>query len=164
MLTDIGFADVTSLLQSGNVVFTSTGRGAGPSAGDVERTLEREIEARLGLRTDVHVRSATDLAAVIAGNPFRTEAHQDPAHLLVLFLKDAPRPGAVKTLQDAITGRERVAAHGRHAYLVYPDGMGRSRLTTALLDKHLGGRGTGRNWNTVTKLANMMDDSGGPYG
>ena len=58
--------------------------------------------------------------------------------------------------QVAITGPEVVRASGRHAYIVYPNGTGRSRLTNALIEKHLGTRGTGRNWNTVLKLRALV--------
>jgi uncharacterized protein (DUF1697 family) len=51
-----------------------------------------------------------------------------------------------------VKGRERVRVHGRQAYLVYPDGVGRSKLTVTVLERSLGSRGTGRNWNTVLKL------------
>jgi uncharacterized protein (DUF1697 family) len=149
MLTEMGCTDVQSLLQSGNVVFRSRAK-AGIA---LERQLEREAETHLGLEIDFHVRTAPEWESAIANNPFPEAARRDPGHLLVLFMKDAPSARAVEALQAAITGRERVAAVGRQAYLVYPDGVGRSRLTNALLDKHLGGRGTARNWNTVVKLA-----------
>jgi len=64
-----------------------------------------------------------------------------------------PAARNVAALRAAITGREVVRAAGRHLYIVYPDGMGRSRLTHALIEKLLGTRATGRNWNTVRKLA-----------
>jgi uncharacterized protein (DUF1697 family) len=150
MLTGMGFADVQSLLQSGNAVFRGGARGAA-----LERALEREAETRLGLRTDIHVRTVPEWDAVVANNPFPDEATRDPSHLLVLCMKGAPSVRGVDALRAAITGRERVAVVGRQAYLVYPDGIGRSRLTTALLDAHLGGRGTARNWNTIVKLAAM---------
>ncbi len=70
-----------------------------------------------------------------------------------MVFKRAPKPADVEALRAAITGREVVEAVGAHAYLVYPDGIGRSRLTTALIERTLGTRGTGRNWNTVLKLA-----------
>jgi len=70
-----------------------------------------------------------------------------------MCLRDAPDRAAVAGLQKAIAGREVVRTSGRHAYIVYPDGIGRSRLTVALIEKKLGTRGTGRNWNTVLKLA-----------
>ena len=56
----------------------------------------------------------------------------------------------------AIKGRERVRVAGRHAWLVYPDGVGRSKLTTAIIEAKLGARGTARNWNTVLKLRALL--------
>lgn len=149
LLTQLGLLEPQSLLQSGNLVFRS-----GPGTGaDLERLLEAEAEKRLRLRTDFFVRTATQWKAVIASNPFRREAERDPSHLLVMFLKDVPDAGSVEALQAAITGREVVRAEGRQLYIVYPDGIGRSRLTGTLIEKKLGGRGTARNWNTVLKLA-----------
>lgn len=68
-----------------------------------------------------------------------------------MCLKDAP--GAKAVTQAAITGPELVQARGRELYAVYPAGIGRSRLTSSLMEKTLGTRGTARNWNTVLKLA-----------
>lgn len=148
LFMQLGFADVRSLLQSGNLVFRSDAR----SGAHLERLLETEANRRLDLQTDFFVRSADEWRAIVARNPFRTEAKQDPAHLLVLFLKDAPAAKDVKALQAAIAGREVVRNGGREVFIVYPDGIGRSRLTNALIEKHLKARGTGRNWNTVLKL------------
>jgi len=77
----------------------------------------------------------------------------------VMFLHDAPDAAGVKALRTAIAGRERVEVIGRHAYLVYPDGIARSRLTSRLIEEKLGVRGTGRNWNTMLKLAAMTRES-----
>ena len=149
LLTQLGLADVRSLLQSGNLVFGANGR----SAAQLERLLETEAAKRIDLQTDFFVRTAKEWKDVVARNPFRKEAARDPGHLVVMFLKGAPSVTGVKALQMAITGPEVVAAAGKHLYIVYPDGIGRSRLTNALVDKQLGTRGTGRNWNTVLKLA-----------
>jgi uncharacterized protein (DUF1697 family) len=148
LLTHLGFVDPRSLLQSGNLVFRSGAR----SGAQLERVLQAEAANRLALETDFFVRTAAEWRSVIAHNPFRKEAERDPGHLVVMFLKDAPDAKEVKALRDAITGSEVVRVAGRHAYLVYPDGIGRSRLTNALIEKRLGTRGTGRNWNTVLKL------------
>ena len=72
-----------------------------------------------------------------------------------MFLKAAPDAKDVKVLQAAITGPEVVRADGKHAYITYPNGIGRSRLTNTLIEKKLGTRGTARNWNTVRKLAEL---------
>src|SRR5213595_2605991 len=85
-LTDLGFGDARSLLQSGNLVFTSEAL-AGAA---LEQLLEAEAEKWLGLQTDFIVRSQEEWASVIADNPFGDEARRDPGHLLVMALKDAP--------------------------------------------------------------------------
>jgi uncharacterized protein (DUF1697 family) len=144
----LGFSDVRTLLQSGNIVFRSQGRK--PAA--LETLLESEAAKKLGLRTEFFVRSAGQWEEIVARSPFPEEAKRDPGHLLVMCLKAAPKATGVKSLRAAIPGREVVRAAGREAYLVYPDGIGRSRLTTALIEKHLGTSGTARNWNTVLKL------------
>ena len=148
LLDELGLEDGKSLLQSGNLVFRSD---AGTST-QLERLLEDAAQKRLGLETDFFVRTAADWKAVIAGNPFPEEAQRDPSHLLVMFLKKAPDREHTTSLQGAIKGREVVRIKDRQAYIVYPDGIGRSRLTTAVIEKSLGTRGTGRNWNTVLKL------------
>ncbi len=151
LLADLGFEAPRSLLQSGNLVF----RAAGKNPASLERLLERETERRLGLRTKCFVRTGSELRRVIAANPFTEEAAADPSHLLVVFHKGRVPSAGLAALRQAITGCERVAASGREAYLVYPDGIGRSRVTPSLIEKSLGGRGTGRNWNTVLKLASL---------
>src|SRR5262249_19847851 len=138
-LADLGFADARTLLQSGNVVFTSKG---GSDAG-LETRLEMEAEKRLGLRTTFFVRDTTEWDAIIAANPFPEEAERDPSHLLVMFLKAAPRDAAMQKLQRAIKGREVFRAGGRQVYITYPDGIGRSKLTNAVIEKALGTPGTG---------------------
>jgi uncharacterized protein (DUF1697 family) len=151
VFTKLGFSDVRSLLQTGNVMFRSQSRPT-----QLERRLEREVDKRLALQTEFFVRNADEWTSVVSHNPFRDEARRDPAHLVVVFLKDAPDANRVNALQAAITGRERVGAHGKQAYIVYPDGIGRSRVTSSLIERKLATRGTGRNWNTVLKIAELF--------
>ena len=151
LLGKLGFSGARSLLQSGNLVFEADAK---PDAA-LERLLEAETKKRLGLEVDYVIRSAKEWGRVVANNPFPSEAKRDPGHLLVMFMKSAPKASDVKSLQGAIRGREVVRARGKELYAVYPDGVGRSKLTHALIEKTLGRRGTGRNWNTVLKLAEM---------
>lgn len=156
LLAGLGFGDARTLLQSGNLVFKSDAR----TGARLESLLQEAAKSRLGLDTDFFVRTAGDWKAIVAGNPFPEEAERDPGHLVVMFLKEAPDRKDVKALQESITGREVVRAGGRQAYIVYPDGIGRSRLTMALIERRLGTRGTGRNWNTVLKLGALAADPG----
>jgi len=144
----LGLEDVKTLLNSGNVVF----RSAASDADELEARLERETARRLGLKPAYFVRTADEWASIVKRNPFPDEAARDPGRLVALLMRQAPGPAAVTALRAAIPGRERVEARGREAYFVYPDGMGRSKLTPTLIEKHLGGAGTARNWNTVLKL------------
>jgi uncharacterized protein (DUF1697 family) len=146
-LTELGFENVKSLLQSGNLVFGSRSRfGA-----ELERYLEMEAGRRLALEVDIFVRTAEEWKAIVRLNPFRKEAERDPGHLVVLFLKNAPAAKDVALLQADIVGKEVVRAKGKQAYIFYPNGQGRSKLTGTMIEKRIG-RGTGRNWNTVLKL------------
>ena len=92
---------------------------------------------------------------LIAANPFPEQAASDPAHLVLMgTLRDAPSAGGREdALRAAIKGREIVQARGRHLYIVYPDGIGPSKLTGGVIERALSTRGTARNWNTVLKLA-----------
>jgi uncharacterized protein (DUF1697 family) len=147
LLAQLGLGEARSILQSGNLVFRSAARPA-----ELERLLERQTAKRLGLRTHYFIRTGAEWKAIIAGNPFAEAAARDPGHLVVIFFKQTPAPEKVAALRAAIVGREAFESAGRHAYVVYPDGIGRSRLTPALIESKLGIQGTGRNWNTVRKL------------
>jgi uncharacterized protein (DUF1697 family) len=148
LLTELGLLEVRSLLQTGNLVF----RTKNPKTAGLESLLEKEAAQRLDLTADIFVRSAVEWKQIIAANPFRGEAKRDPAHLIVTFLKQAPQEKAIETLRTSITGPEIISVDGRQVYIVYPSGIGRSRLTNALVEKKLGTRGTARNWNTILKL------------
>lgn len=152
LLTELGFSGVRSLLQSGNLVFDARGH----TSTRLEQLLETAASERLGLDTEFFVRTAREWSAIAAGNPFPRDAKRDPARLLVMFLKRAPARGAVMALRRGLSGREALRARGKHVYIFYPDGIGRSRLTNTVIETRLGTRGTGRNWNTVRKLAALL--------
>jgi uncharacterized protein (DUF1697 family) len=151
MLERLGFDEPRTLLLSGNIVFNS----AITPVERIERLLEAASTRHLGVTTDYFVRTAKEWQAMIAANPFPREAKTDPARLLMMTLRSAPSPAQVKALQESIAGHELVKAEGRHAYFVYPDGVGRSKLTIQKIEKALGTRGTARNWNTVLKLGEL---------
>jgi len=144
----LGLESVQTFLQSGNVVFTSPSR-AGKA---LERALEARCAERLGLETEFFVRSARQWSDVVEKNPFAQEASKSPGKLAVVFLKKPASAGAIRSLESAITGNEYVSGARGHVYVVYPDGIGRSRLTASLIEKALGSSGTARNWNTILKL------------
>ncbi|HTR78430.1 MAG TPA: DUF1697 domain-containing protein [Gemmatimonadaceae bacterium] len=151
LLADLGYTDGRTLLQSGNLVFRAAARA---SAG-LEGVLEREAERRLGLHTRFIVRSAREWRGIIDGNPFHEEAAREPGRLAVLALTRTPAADRVEALTAAVRGPEIIRAGSKHLYIVYPAGMGTSKLTLPLIEKHLGSAGTARNWNTVLKLGTL---------
>jgi len=151
LLESLGFGDVRTLLQSGNVVFHHDGR----SSTQLEELLEVQTELRFKLRVDYCVRSFAELELVIEGNPFKKEAETEPSHLIAMFLKGAVKADGESALRAANKGPETFHLRDRQLYAFYPDGMGNSKFTGALIESRLGTRCTGRNWNTVLKLAAM---------
>jgi len=149
VFTRLGFPPARTFLQTGKVVFRSD-RRRGPA---LERLIEEALIERLQLQTDVYVRSSKEWQRIIAANPFPDEAAADPARLLVLLLKVAPGTRAVDQLRSSVQGREIIRAVDRELYVYYPAGIGRSKLTNAVIEARLGTRATGRNWNTALKLA-----------
>jgi len=146
------FGPVETILQSGNVLLSSDALDA-PA---LETRLERLLDRSFGLRTDVLARTADEWHEVVRRNPFPEAARDDPSHLTVLILKSPARTGAWEDLARGIQGREVVKAAGRWGYLVYPDGIGQSRLTLERIERALGTRGTLRNWNTTLKIEQRL--------
>jgi uncharacterized protein (DUF1697 family) len=135
-----GFTNVTTYIQSGNVVFES--RLPEPK---VKATLEKALAAEMGKACAVIVRSGAELASVIARNPFESAA---PNQLLVVFLDEAPAKSVLATIK--VPGREALRLDGRELFIHFPDGMGQSKLRVPFA-----AIGTGRNLNTVVRLAAM---------
>lgn len=148
LFTKLGFRGVQSLLQSGNFIFESDGR----TGAELERLLEVETAKHVKVPTDYLIRTSDEWTKIVARNPFPGQARDDPSHLVVMFLKKVPAATDVEALRAAIRGPEMVRTEGRQAYIVYPTGIVRSKLTHTLIESKLGTRGTGRNWNTVLKL------------
>ena len=148
----MGFADARTLLNSGNVVFRSDRK---ITTAALETFLETETARRLGLQTEFHVRTAAEWRALIDANPLPDAAALNPSHFIAVCTKVAPAAEAVEALRAANPGPEIIHADGRHLYIDYGAAMTmrETRLTPALMDGKLRARGTGRNWNTVLKLA-----------
>ena len=152
LLTGLGYGDVQTYVQSGNVVLTSR-----KSAARVERDLEQEIEAGLGVDARVVVRTRDELADVIERDPLGDVADNPKFHV-VTFLSGEPDKKVAEAIATLDDPAERFVLSGREIYSWHPDGYGRSQRAKSLTDKRLGVTATARNWNTVTKLLAMADE------
>jgi uncharacterized protein (DUF1697 family) len=147
----LGFDDVSTYVQSGNVVFTAGGK---KDDSKLAAGIERRIKKDLGLDVTVVVRTAAELKKVLGANPFLAQG-KDPAGLHVTFLADKAPAAKAKDLSAEDWSPDEVKVKGREVYLHCPKGYGRSKLQNALIEKRLGTGATTRNWKTVTKLAEL---------
>ena len=128
----LGFTNVRTLLNSGNVVFEAKKKSDA-------KNLQDAIEPRVIFRTP------EELEQALARNPFPLDG-RNPSSLVIVFLEGEPS-GALD-----YDGPEEIRLDGSHLYVHYGEGMGTSKLTNTLIERQLKVAGTARNWNTVNKL------------
>lgn len=148
----LGLSDAATVLQSGTLVF-----GSEEASDAIGATLTGALEREFGLKTTVIVRTAGEWRSTIAHNPYPNKAKSDPSHMVVMPLSDSPRQGALEALRVIVKGREMLELKGVDLYAVYPDGIGESKLLIGVIEKALGVKTTGRNWNTALKTAALLD-------
>ncbi len=149
----LGFEDVRTFIQSGNVVLRSPVH----DRRRVREQIEAAIEDRFGFKSEVMIRTAEDLRRLIARNPFPDVAEAEPTRLVVAFLTAPAADDAPARLEAVYKGPERARFVGEDIYVHFPNGQGESKLTPAVLQKASGVPGTARNWNTVGMLLAMAE-------
>lgn len=145
------FANITTYVQSGNVVFDSGEKDPARISG----TIEKGIEKRYGFHADVIVRTARDLEKVIAENPFLKKPGVDLKYLYVTFLSEAPDAESMQGMKGVESGADQFEVRGRELFISCPDGYGRTKLSNNFFEKKLKRIATTRNWTTVTTLYEM---------
>jgi uncharacterized protein (DUF1697 family) len=148
-LTDLGYADVRTHLQSGNAVFRS-----GKRADTVAREIEVRLARETGFAIDCVIRTAAELRAIVAADPFGGVA-TNPSRYMLSFLAERPDPARLPDLDPAAYEPERFHVGDREIYLWCANGLRESTLFGEFAEKRLGVVATVRNWNTVTKLLAM---------
>ena len=150
-LTRFGFVGVQTHLQSGNIIIDPES----PGLRQLPTTLETVIADQFGLVVRVIVRSKKELAGMAAKHPLGA-GQSDHSRLHVIFLERAPGADRVAGLDPNRSPPDSFEVRGREIFLSYPNGQGRSKLSLDYFERELGVAGTARNWNTVTKLVEMM--------
>ena len=150
LVEGLGYDDVATYLQSGNVVFRRTRDPAGVGKG-VERAIKRE----LGLEVRVLDRTHAALAAIVESDAF---PDADPSRRFVMFLSGPPGREIGRELDHVRLGPDEAILIGEELHLHCPDGIGNSKLPGMLSEKRLGVAATTRNWRTVTRLLEMTVD------
>jgi len=149
----LGFRDVRTLLNSGNVIFSAPNQGSGA----VRTRIEKGLAAKLGLTSPVIVLSGKEVAAAVRDNPFLHVA-TNPSHFLVVVLRTRSDQGRLQPLLKERWAPEALALGSRVAYVWCANGVGKSPLWAAV-DRALERTGTARNMATMTKLLALAEGS-----
>ena len=148
---ELGWADVQTYIQSGNVVFASD-----DTPPVLEAALERAVERRFGFFRPVIVRSAEQWRVYSAGSPFPERQASEANRLMLCLPKHPLANGAADALQARAAAGERVVERDGALWVHYPEGAGTTKLTPGLFDKAAGSPVTARNWRTVLALNEML--------
>jgi uncharacterized protein (DUF1697 family) len=148
MFESLGFKNVRTYIQSGNVVFQGRGAAAGLAV-----KVDQAMQAEFGFGALVIARTEEEMARAIENNPFVNQSRKEPAKVHVCFLSEVPAAEAVKKLEALATKTEQVKCAGSESYVYHVDGLGKAKvLTHGVLEKVLAVKVTMRNWNTASKL------------
>jgi uncharacterized protein (DUF1697 family) len=151
LYASLGLRDAQTYIQSGNVIFRTERR----HLARLPARIADGIEQSFGFRPDVILRTLPELLDVIASNPFAARQGINPSRLLVTFLAQDPDQEARDRVLKMDAAPEEIQIIGRQLYAHCPNGMARPKLSWAVIERALKTSGTGRNWNTVQKLAGM---------
>jgi uncharacterized protein (DUF1697 family) len=148
-LAGLGFRNIETYIQSGNVVFDCEGG----SKNELTNQIRDAIQRSHGFAPDVMLLSTDELEDAIQANPF-PEAKEEPKTLHLYFLSSEPPNPDYQRIEEIKSGSERYALVGNVFYLHAPDGIGRSKLAAGI-EKALGVSVTARNWRSVSKVSEM---------
>jgi uncharacterized protein (DUF1697 family) len=149
LLAELGYEDVVTYIQSGNLVL-----GSSLGVDHVAAEIERSIADAFGLSVKALLRTPDELEDIAAANPFPAlDDRRSQVH--VVFLDSVPTPDAIAELDPDRSPGDAFRVCGREVYLHYPNGSGRSKLTLDYFERRLAVAGTARNWNTLLKLIEL---------
>lgn len=143
------FNEVTTYIQSGNVIFKNDRK---ISDKEISKKIEKAIDKKYGFRVPVIIRSKKELQNVIADNPFLKDKNIDSKSLHVTFLSNIPVKTNVESIKDINFSPDKFIIHGKEIYLHIPDSYGKTKLSNNFFEKKLKVSATTRNWNTMNKL------------
>ena len=145
----LGFQNVVTYIQSGNVIFDATIK----YKADLKPTIEEAIEERYGFHVPVEIRTNHEIANIIRDCPFGpVDLVEDGTRVMVTFLSSEPSEDKVSDVQKYVVDPEKLIVRGKEIYLYCPNGYGRSKLSNTFLEQKLEVEATTRNWKSVHKL------------
>jgi uncharacterized protein (DUF1697 family) len=143
----LGYKDVSTYIQTGNVLFTASSKSTATLAAQIEK----QLAADFGSAPAVILRTVPEFLRIGHSSPYAAKG-ADPARHHVTFLAEAPTKERQRSLTLPKSGRDELTIDGKEIYVHTPDGYANTKLTGTFLERHLAVVSTTRNWNTVTKL------------
>jgi uncharacterized protein (DUF1697 family) len=144
----LGFSDVRTYVQSGNVVFETSKT----AAADVAKMIEKKILDEFGFAVPVLLRTPVELGGILERNPLSKQTALEEVGLHVTFLSQPAPPAAEELLKPLMAASEQLFVSRREIYLYCPNGYGNTKVSNAAIEKKLAVQATTRNWRTVNTL------------
>lgn len=146
---DLGFRDVQSYIQSGNVIFTA---GLKTSDQQLAATIEKGVKEKFGFDVPVIIRTSDEMKNIIEANPFLNKENIDKEKLHVTFLADIPEQAKLNNIEMDDYSPDRFIVLNREVFLYCPGGYGKTKLSNTFFERKLNVKATTRSWKTVNKL------------
>jgi uncharacterized protein (DUF1697 family) len=147
----LGYRNVQTYVQSGNIVFETTKE----SPAQLSKQLSKAIRDAQGFDVPVFIRTVDEMKKIVSANPFLKERNIDTSKLHVTFLSEAPKAGSLQNLEKIPAEPDRFHAVQNEIYLSCPEGYGRTKLSNTMIEKTLSVGATTRNWRTSNTLLEM---------
>jgi uncharacterized protein (DUF1697 family) len=151
---DLGFTDVETYIQSGNVIFCSDKIEQVPV---ISQRIEKAILDKFNLNIPVMIRTVKEIKELSSSNDFLYEENFDPAKMAVIFLHEKCKGSQIQKVADVNYPPDRFLISGSEIYIYCPDGFGKTKLYTNFFEKKMGVIGTGRNWKTITTILDIAE-------
>ena len=151
---DLGFSDVETYIQSGNVVFWS---GYNEPVSVISQRIEEAILQKFSFNIPVMIRTVPEIKELSSSNYFLSEENFNPAKMAVIFLRQKCNKSQIHKVADINYPPDRFFISGSEIYIYCPDGFGKTKLYTNFFEKKMGVIGTGRNWKTITTLLDIAE-------
>jgi uncharacterized protein (DUF1697 family) len=152
LFKDLGFEDIQTYIQSGNVLFNAPS-GVGPE--DIRQRIEKGILNRFNFTVPAMIRSINDVGNLFSANPFLGEDNLDHSKMAVIFLYEAASEEKVLKMKNVSYPPDKFQIIGSEIFIFCPNGFGRTKLYTNFFEQKMGVTGTARNWKTITTIYNI---------
>jgi uncharacterized protein (DUF1697 family) len=151
---DLGFVDVETYIQSGNVIFSCP---ESRSSYDISTMLETTIHEKFGYNVPVMIRTMAEMKNLMSDNPFLDEGNFDASKMAVIFLHEEPTDTQIQKVSGVNYPPDKFKIAGTEINIYCPNGFGRTKLYTNFFEQKMGVVGTARNWKTITAITNLAE-------